>query len=513
MQPVVWSNGGKGARGWPQLPASAPIDGSKWTCSGCGTGGNWAVCTSCRACGKARPKAEGGQGGLGGQSADAKLHSLTAKLKTFEAENKSLTAKVEQLLRKKKQLETELDCSEGAMAAALAEIESKLEAARAARDKAKPTSAQLREANSEAEKAAKAVVAADELARKCQEALQEASAGKQEALQADAAARAHAIEVRARTATDAKEAEPRAAANDVDVLKVQAEQLRRQLGASEFDLPACFTKLAARLEEAERKPPDATEQPDKYKRYLELQQQAFANLCHELGFGVSPWRVAVVAVVQGLQEVDLVPSRVGTQLRPPGGRAMEHWTGFAAVLQDPRRRPMLRRSARARGNNKCGDLEIWTFNGSGWGTPRTRLPEGAATKQCCSALQETNLRGDALATVQRSLAGERWRLAPASAVATQAGCQEVGHCGWRGHCGAEAHRPGARGGRLLVGYSPPAAGRGRAAVAWVAMGGVASVSSWTGEGLGGRHERLLRHVPGRLHRTGLPRVLGGDFQQ
>ena len=64
-------------------------------------------------------------------------------------------------MHKKKCLEAEFDCSSGPWAGALAEVEAKLQEARASRDRAKPTSAQLREANLRAEKAAATLVAAE----------------------------------------------------------------------------------------------------------------------------------------------------------------------------------------------------------------------------------------------------------------------------------------------------------------------------------------------------------------
>ena len=42
---------------------------------------------------------------------------------------------------------------------------------------------------------------------------------------------------------------------------------------------------------------------------------------------------------------------------------------------------------------------------------------------------------------------------------------------------------------------------------------LASVYLCTGEGLSERNETLLGHALGRLRKTGLPRVMGGDFQQ
>ena len=127
----------------------------------------------------------------------------------------------------------------------MAEVDAKLQAARAARDKAKPTAALLREANLRAEKASKAAVAAEE-ARKCQAAPQAAHSKLQEARQAEAAARAQQLEAQARVAN---EAPPRAVGNDVDVFRVQCAQLAGRVGVSleDLGLAAGLAGLAANL--------------------------------------------------------------------------------------------------------------------------------------------------------------------------------------------------------------------------------------------------------------------------
>ena len=100
------------------------------------------------------------------------------------------------------------------MAAALAECEAQRQAARAARGKAQPSSAQRREASAKAEQVCKALVDAMEADRELQAALANGRKRMGEASQADMPARAHAIEVQARTAAEAATACPRAATND-----------------------------------------------------------------------------------------------------------------------------------------------------------------------------------------------------------------------------------------------------------------------------------------------------------
>eukprot|EP00959_Pyramimonas_sp_CCMP1952_P051630 1079183-Pyramimonas_sp.AAC.1 len=90
---------------------------------------------------------------------------------------------------KKKWLETECDCSSGHWAEALADVEAQLRSACESRGRAKPTAAQLREANLRAEKAAATLVAAETEEQRCQAALQAARAKVQEAKQAEEAAR------------------------------------------------------------------------------------------------------------------------------------------------------------------------------------------------------------------------------------------------------------------------------------------------------------------------------------
>ena len=116
------------------------------------------------------------------------------------------------------------------------------------------------------------------------------------------------------------------------------------------------------------------------------------------------------------------------------------------------------------------------------------------------------MKRDAITVVQKSLAKEGWRLAPAAAVATYDGYDEVG-----ASAGVAIASPG----HIVIAFAAgattwdisPADSKGRAAMARVAMGRgliAASIYLWTGEGLSDRNEGLLRHVLARLHKTGLP---------
>ena len=255
-------------------------DGPTWTCSQCGLGEQFGFRTFCRKPTCRAPRAGGAW--AGGQQ---QVVSLAAKLKAAEEREKALKSKVrtlesgtvgdaaaagagagqeptapwakgkelkeptevEKLLGQKKSLETHYDCSSGAAAELLAEVEAKLQAARESRDRAKPTSAQLREANLRAEKAAAVLEAAEAEQQRCQSALQAAKAKVLEAKMADEAARAQQVEVQARVAT---EGPSRGVANDVDVLRVQCKHLASRIGVSleELGLAAGLTKLATDLE-------------------------------------------------------------------------------------------------------------------------------------------------------------------------------------------------------------------------------------------------------------------------
>ncbi|CAK0906810.1 unnamed protein product [Prorocentrum cordatum] len=277
-------------------------------------------------------------------------------------------------------------------------------------------------------------------------------------------------------------------ANDADAARAILEQLARDVGANLADLGLAegLTKLAAAVEEkrvagqasaaalatepdaADRgqpagegmavddELPELTEEELEWLRGGMAEGDVFLYLIlngHELGFGESLLRNGVA---QYMQEHGLRPGTVET----PGQR---RWAGFAAVLQDPALRPLLWRRGQSRQAQK-GSIEIWTFNGSGWGTHR--------------ASEAVLLRA---AGDQAAYGG-----APPGSGVPPEDALEVG--------------------RVVTtdgGQAVAAMGRGLI---------VASFYFWTGEGLSDRNEHLLGHALGRLRITGFPCVVGGDFQ-
>ena len=129
------------------------------------------------------------------------------------------------------------------------DADQRLAAARAARDRAKPLAAQLRDANAELEKDGRERAAAAEAERAAVEALEKARERHTAARAKEVASRARAMEVQALWAAapqDAEQGGKRTTANDVDVLRVQMQQCCAQLGG-DFDasgLPAIFELLA-----------------------------------------------------------------------------------------------------------------------------------------------------------------------------------------------------------------------------------------------------------------------------
>ncbi|CAK0811352.1 unnamed protein product [Prorocentrum cordatum] len=232
-----------------------------WKCWVCGLGDQFGFRTHCRDPHSHAPRA-GGACSAARAGAKQQAASLAAKLKAVEEREKALQAKAKALedtsaeagagagqenarpwtkgpseaekwLRKKKWL-------------ALADVKAQLRSVRESRDRTKPTTAQLREANFRAEKAAVTLVAAEAEEQRCQAALQAACAKVQEAKQAEEAARAYQVEVQARV--DA-ELPSRGVANDVGVPYVQRVHLAGRVGASleELGLAAGLAKLAADL--------------------------------------------------------------------------------------------------------------------------------------------------------------------------------------------------------------------------------------------------------------------------
>ncbi|CAK0909313.1 unnamed protein product, partial [Prorocentrum cordatum] len=260
---------GNGAGTWSRTAGSkwGAHDGPAWKCWVCGLGDQFGFRTHCRDPHCHAPRA-GGTWSAAGAGAKQQAASLAAKLKAVEEREKALQAKVKALedtsakagagaglenarpwakgpnevekwLRKKQE--------EVARDGALADVEAQLRSACESRGRAKPTAAQLREANLRAEKAAATLVAAETEEQRCQAALQAARAKVQEAKQAEEAARAYQVEVQARVAADGLS---RGVANDVDVLRVQRVHLAGRVGVSleELGLAAGLAKLAADLE-------------------------------------------------------------------------------------------------------------------------------------------------------------------------------------------------------------------------------------------------------------------------
>ena len=233
-----------------------PSESAHWTCGACGTGANWGTRTECRKCGKKRPKAQGGRGTakpLDPKTEAKQLDSAKAEIKKLKealakvAEPQATGSSppwtadkpsiIETLLDRQKQLaQVESTFAGGELPEwlpkAQQDTDKQLQEARAARDKAKPMAVQLRDAAAKTAKAQKQVEQAAEAARKAQEALVGLQAQLQEARQAEAAARAHELELQARDAAERPAPQARTTANDVDVLRVQLEQLAAKAGRS-----------------------------------------------------------------------------------------------------------------------------------------------------------------------------------------------------------------------------------------------------------------------------------------
>ncbi|CAK0795265.1 unnamed protein product [Prorocentrum cordatum] len=143
-------------------------------------------------------------------------------------------------------------------------------------------------------------------------------------------------------------------------------------------------------------------------------------------------------------------------------------------------------------------VTLWTYNGTGWGTIKDEIMEEMQGLQSY-AVQGHHLNTDKLAVVAQSMKGPNGEPDASAGVAVvvpkRVGMSYVfGKDDW---------------------HISPQASPGRAAAAWLSVGRgivLATVYLWTAEGMTSRNTQLITHVIGKLQSSGVPWVIGGDFQ-
>ncbi|CAK0844345.1 unnamed protein product, partial [Prorocentrum cordatum] len=298
--------------------------------------------------------------------------------------------------------------------------------------------------------------------------------------------------------------------------------------ADDVDMPDGVTEEEKQWVNGLAPAPDPVQQPERYKRFQERKcwsgctRPRWRRRCEwgssllyfvlngaDLGYGVSPWRAAVV---DHLRRQQRVPGWPGSQWTSEGWIPLSEgserargaevnttgagWAGYAQILQDPTERHLL----------IPRPIEVLEENCDDGARRRARHVH---------AFQEHRLLDEAWAGVTGSMKACGCQIGGAAAVPT------VGREGEPGtSAGVGFAVPKDMGAAYPFGQTKwdasPKGSAGRAATAWIAAGRggmlIATVYLWAAEGLSNRNIAIVTGVVEFMESLGMPWVIRGDVQ-